>query len=120
MIRRFYSIASSSKICEYMEFYISMVSNGALTPRFLALDVGDPIWLGKKVSGIFTHDQMPNDKNIVMAATRTGLAPYISMLTSKLQCGSPRKFAVLHGAYHRWDLGYRSELQTVQYLCSNF
>ena len=42
LIRRFYSIASSSKICEYMEFYISMVSNGALTPRFLALDVGDP------------------------------------------------------------------------------
>jgi ferredoxin--NADP+ reductase len=120
LIRRSYSITSSSRTREYMEFYISMLSNGALTPRLFALKVGDPIWLGPKTSGIFTLDQVPKDKNIAMVATGTGLAPYISMLTSELQCGSPRMFAVLHGAYHSWDLGYRSELQTMQYLCQNF
>jgi len=120
MIRRPYSITSSSRNHEYMEFYISMVSTGALTPRLFALNVGDPIWLGPKVSGMFTLNQVPKEKNIVMVATGTGLAPYISMLTSELQCGSPRKFAVLHGAFHSWDLGYRSELQTMQYLCQNF
>jgi ferredoxin--NADP+ reductase len=26
---------------------------------------------------------------------------------------------VLHGAYHSWDLGYRSELLTLQHLCGN-
>lgn len=120
LIRRPYSITSSSKTREYMEFYISMLSTGALTPRLFALKVGDPVWLGPKTSGIFTLDQVPADKNIVMVATGTGLAPYISMLTSQLQCGSQRMFAVLHGAYHSWDLGYRSELQTMQYLCQNF
>ncbi len=120
LIRRSYSIASSSKNREYMEFYISLVSNGGLTPRLFALKVGDPIWLGPKVSGIFTLGQVPKEKHIVMVATGTGLAPYISMLTSELQCGNARRFAVLHGAYHSWDLGYRSELQTMQYLCSNF
>jgi len=119
LIRRSYSITSSSRTREYMEFYISMVSNGALSPRLFALKVGDPIWLGPKTSGIFTLDQVPKDKNIAMVATGTGLAPYISMLTSELQCGGPRMFAVLHGAYHSWDLGYRSELQTMQYLCQN-
>ncbi len=120
MIRNAYSITSSSRNREYLEFYISMVSNGCLTPRLFALKVGDPLWLGSKVSGIFTLNQVPSDKHIVMVATGTGLAPYISMLTSELQCNTPRKFAVLHGAYHSWDLGYRSELQTMQFLCPNF
>jgi len=120
LIRRPYSVTSSSKNKEYMEFYISMLSTGALSPRLFALNVGDPLWLGTKTSGIFTLSQVPADKNIVMVATGTGLAPYISMLTSELNCGTGRKFAVLHGAYHSWDLGYRSELQTMQFLCHNF
>ena len=120
LIRRPYSVTSSSKNKEYMEFYISMLSTGALSPRLFALKVGDPLWLGPKTSGIFTLNQVPADKHIVMVATGTGLAPYISMLTSELNCGTGRKFAVLHGAYHSWDLGYRSELQTMQFLCHNF
>ena len=35
-------------------------------------------------------------------------------------CGGPRRFAVLHGARHSWDLGYRSELMNLQHLCRNF
>ncbi len=44
----------------------------------------------------------------------------MSMLTTHLICGGPRRFAVLHGARHSWDLGYRSELLTLQHLCRNF
>ena len=97
-----------------------MLSTGAL-PRAVCLESGRPDRPGPKTSGIFTLNQVPKDQHIVMVATGTGLAPYISMLTSELQCRAPpRMFAVLHGAYHSWDLGYRSELQTMQYLCQNF
>jgi ferredoxin--NADP+ reductase len=120
LIRRAYSIASSSLTREYMEFYIALVTSGALTPRLFALNIGDRVWLSQKVTGLFTFDQVPEDKNIVMFATGTGLAPYMSMLTTHLICGSPRQFAVLHGARHSWDLGYRSELMTLQHLCRNF
>jgi ferredoxin--NADP+ reductase len=119
MIRRAYSIASSSLTREYLEFYINLVTSGALTPRLFALDIGDRLWLSPKVTGMFTLDQVPPDKNVVLIATGTGLAPYISMLTSELKCGSRQHFAVLHGAYHSWDLGYRSELLTLQHLCNN-
>jgi ferredoxin--NADP+ reductase len=102
-----------------MELYINLVSSGALTPRLFALNIGDHLWLSPKVAGMFTFDQVPEDKNVVMLATGTGLAPYISMLSTELRCGSPRRFAVLHGAYHSWDLGYRSELLTLQHLCKN-
>jgi ferredoxin--NADP+ reductase len=119
LIRRAYSIASSSLTREYMEFYVGLVSTGALTPRLFALNIGDHLWLAPKVTGMFTLDQVPEDKNIVMIATGTGLAPYMSMLSTQLRCGSHRRFAVLHGAYHSWDLGYRSELLTLQHLCRN-
>jgi len=120
MVRRAYSIASSSMINEYMEFYIGLVTSGSLTPRLFALQVGDHLHLSPRVAGIFTLDQVPENKNVVMIATGTGLAPYMSMLTSELTCGSPRRYAVLHGAYHSWDLGYRSELLALQHMCSNF
>jgi ferredoxin--NADP+ reductase len=119
LIRRAYSIASSSKTREYMEFYLGLVSTGALTPRLFALKVGDPLWLGPKVTGMFRLDQVPDGKHVVLIATGTGLAPYISMLSSEMNCGGPRRFAVLHGAFHSWDLAYRSELMNLQHLCKN-
>lgn len=120
LIRRAYSIASSSLTREYMEFYMALVTSGSLTPRLLALNLGDRLWLSQKVTGMFTLDQVPEDKHVAMIATGTGLAPYMSMLTTHLICGSPRRFAVLHGARHSWDLGYRSELTNLQRLCGNF
>jgi ferredoxin--NADP+ reductase len=113
LIQRAYSIASSSRTREYMEFYISLVTSGALTPRLFALDVGDRLWLSPKATGMFTLDQVPRDKHVIMVATGTGLAPYISMLTTEMPCGNPRRFAVLHGADHSWDLGYRPESEPV-------
>ena len=120
LIRRAYSVASSSLEHEYLEFYVGLVTSGALTPRLFALDLGSRLWLGPKVSGMFTLDQVAAEKNIVLIATGTGLAPYMSMLSTHLTCGGPHRVAVLHGAYHSWDLGYRSELLTLQHLCKNF
>lgn len=119
LIRRAYSIASSSLTREYMEFYVALVTTGALTPRLFALNIGDRVWLSTKVAGLFTFDQLPEIANIVMIATGTGLAPYMSMLSTHLMCGSTQRIAVLHGARHSWDLGYRSELMTLQHLCRN-
>jgi len=120
LIKRAYSIASSSVYREYLEFYVVLVPSGALTPRLFALAPGHRLWLGNKVSGLFTLDQVPHDQHVVLIATGTGLAPYVSMVRSQLTCGGPRRFAVLHGARHSWDLGYRSELETLDRMCSNF
>jgi ferredoxin--NADP+ reductase len=120
LIRRAYSIASSSLTREFMDFYINLVSNGALTPRLFALEVGDHLWLSERVVGLFTLDQVAPDRHIVMIATGTGLAPYMSMLRTHLRCNSKRQIMALHGAYHSWDLGFRDELLGLQHLCSNF
>jgi ferredoxin--NADP+ reductase len=120
LIKRAYSIASSSLGKEYLEFYIVRVPSGALTPRLFALSNGDPFWLSTKITGMFTLQDVELDKHIVLVSTGTGLAPYVSMLRTELACGDNRRFAVLHGARHSWDLGYRGELRTLDRICPNF
>jgi ferredoxin--NADP+ reductase len=110
LIRRAYSIASSSVACEYLELYITLVRSGALTPRLFALEPGDRLWLGPKITGRFTLDAAPDDADLVLIATGTGLAPYMSMLRTILPSEGGRRIAVLLGARHSWDLGYQSEL----------
>ena len=120
LIKRAYSIASSSKEKEYLEIYIRLVTSGALTPRLFALNIGDKLWMSDKAKGMFTLDQVPEDQNIILFATGTGVAPYMSMLRSNVIIREKRNYAVVHGAWNSWDLGYRSELLTIERLCPNF
>ncbi len=119
LIKRAYSIASASHWKQYMEFYITLVRSGALTPRLFALDVGDRLWLGQKFTGSFTLDPVPEGKRVILMATGTGLAPYMSMMRTLLHDQS-HEYVVIHGARHSWDLGYRSELSTMDRLSDKF
>lgn len=113
VIRRAYSVASLSLAKGYVEFYITLVRSGALTPRLFNLNIGDKIWLGSKFVGMFTLDQIHEDKNIILIGTGTGVAPYMSMLrTDALH--RKAKIVVVHGASNSWDLGYSSELTLLQ------
>jgi ferredoxin--NADP+ reductase len=119
MIRRAYSIASESRSDEYVEFYLTVVMSGELTPRLFNLKVKDRVYIGPKAVGVFTLDKAPG-KHLLMIGTGTGLAPYMSMLRSELVCNGPRQFVVVHGARFSWDLGYRSELSGLARHCANF
>jgi ferredoxin--NADP+ reductase len=120
MIRRAYSIASASIERRYLEFYLTLITSGQLTPRLFALNHGGRVFLGPKASGIFTLDRVAPEKAVVLVATGTGLAPYVSMLRTLLVDDSRRKFVVLHGARYSWDLGYRGELESLARLRPNF
>jgi len=120
LIKRPYSIASSSKAREYIEFYITLVRSGDLTPRLFALGVGGKVFLGPRFKGVFTLDSVPKGANIVMAATGTGLAPYMSMMRTSLSTLGGSRMAIIHGARHSWDLGYRSELITLTNVSPSF
>jgi ferredoxin--NADP+ reductase len=111
LVRRAYSIASSSRDGEYLEFYVTLVASGEFTPRLFALKEGDRIWVGPKATGLFTLDDVPGTADLLLLATGTGLAPYMSMLRGELlREGEARRIAVAHGARYSWDLGYRAEL----------
>lgn len=119
MIRRAYSIASGSREDEFLEFYLALVESGELSPRLFALKVEDRLFLGNKSTGMFTLERVPAEQHVLLVGTGTGLAPYVSMIRTELECGGPRKFVVLHGAHSSADLGYRTELTALARLCSN-
>ena len=111
LIRRAYSIGSASDQTGELEFYISLVASGGLSPRLLALREGDRVYLSPKVKGSFTLDAVPDDKNLVLISTGTGITPYISMVRSQAMATTGRKVAILQGVRHSWDLGYDEVLQ---------
>jgi ferredoxin--NADP+ reductase len=120
VIKRAYSIASSSVEKHYLEFYVTLIASGQLTPRLFALPYGGRLFLGPKASGMFTLDRVAPGKALILIATGTGLAPYMSMLRTMLVSDTSRRFVILHGARYSWDLGYRGELESLARIRPNF
>ncbi len=119
LIKRAMSIASGSSAPAELEFYVMLVHSGELTPRLFRLKPRSRLWIGRRAAGVYTLDRAPVGKHVFLAATGTGLAPHMAMLRSELECGSERRFIVVHGARHSWDLGYRAELETLAHHCPN-
>jgi ferredoxin--NADP+ reductase len=84
------------------------------------LTPGSQIHLGTKVAGLFTLSDVPAGRDLLFFATGTGVGPYLSMIRTHLACASGPRLAVVHGARHSWDLGYRGELTSLARLCPNF
>jgi len=119
LIQRPYSIASATRQLQQFEFYVSQVKSGQLTPRLFNLEPGDRIFVSKRIVGVFTLAETPENQDIVMIATGTGMAPYISFLRSYLISRPESKMAVIQGAAKQWDLGYYSELSFLENTFTN-
>jgi len=120
LIQRPYSIASATNQLEQFEFYISQVKSGQLTPRLFNLEPGDRIFVSKRIVGVFKLAETPPGCDIVMIATGTGMAPYLSFLRSYLTSRPESKMAIIQGAAKQWDLGYYSELTFLENTFDNF
>lgn len=122
-VRRPLSLASSPGDLETVELYIRYVSNPAsenpLTHLLWKLKAGDRLFARPAASGDFCIEKTTgaeDPRQRIFIGAGTGLAPFISMLRDKIHCqGSSdlSNYAVLHGARHESDLGYRSELESM-------
>jgi ferredoxin--NADP+ reductase len=111
---RAYSIASAPHE-ETLDFFIELVHEGQLTPQLWTLSLGDRIWMRRKIVGRFTLDETCTQH--IMAATVTGVAPYVSFLRAQAHAlhegrrDAPHEMLILHGASHSWEFGtYLDEL----------
>ncbi len=120
LIQRPYSIASANTETQQFEFYISQVKSGQLTPRLFNLEMGGRLFVSTRIVGVFTLADTPADCDVVMIATGSGLAPYISFLRSHITERPKTKMAIIQGAGHPWDLGYYSELTFLASAFANF
>ena len=82
--------------------------------------MGDRIYVGKRIVGVFRLADAPPDSDVVMIATGTGITPYVSFLRSHIMERPNSKMVVIQGATHQWDLGYFSELSFLNNTFPNF
>jgi ferredoxin--NADP+ reductase len=109
--KRSYSIASAAHARGTIELYLAYVPEGRFTPLVWALRPGERLWMDPEPKGHFTLARVPAETELVLVATGTGLAPYVSMLRTWSGAERWRRAVVLHGVRHPIDLGYREELE---------
>ena len=120
LIYQAYSIASSSLEREHVDFYVSFVEGSEFSRCLFNLKVGDRVFLGRKAADFFTVDQVPPRKHLLLVATGTGIAPFISMVRTLFRCNGKRVFVLIHGVCHSRNLGYHDELSSLMSRCRNF
>ena len=114
LIKRAYSIGSSPNESGFLEFYIAIVNQGALSPSLITLKEGDRIFCAPKITGHFTLEAVPHDSNLLLISTGTGIAPFISMITTTSTWESSRRITIIHGVRYLNDLGYRNEIEELK------
>lgn len=118
LIQRPYSIVSSPYEA-FLEFFVELVPQGDLTPRLWELKPGDHVLVRNRIVGAFTRDEKAGMTRHLMAATVTGIAPYISMIrTHRLDLergpAAEHQFAVVQGASRSWEFGvYKDEMTQI-------
>ena len=76
---RAYSL-TSGPYDDYLEFYSIKVQDGPLTSKLQHVKVGDTIKVGDKPTGTLILANLELGWHLVMMATGTGIAPFISLL----------------------------------------
>jgi ferredoxin--NADP+ reductase len=99
---------------DWLEFYIVLVRRSdkveapILTPRLFMLRQGERLYLGEKITGVFTLDPVKPDDTVVFLATGTGEAPHNYMLWELLRRGHRGRILSACCVRLRQDLAYRS------------
>ncbi len=107
-VKRSYSLASAPG--QPSEFYLTQVSDGALTPALFELKPGDAVWIDDRALGFFTLDYVPATQNLWLLATGTGLGPFVAMLRSPTVWERFSRIVLVHGVRKVEHLGYAAEL----------
>lgn len=110
LVKRPYSISSSPSNSEYVEFYIAILPEGEFTSRLETVKEGERIFMAPKMKGVFTLNPIPKGVDLIMVATGTGLAPYLSMVRTPDIWSNFGEITVVHGARYPHDLAYKEEL----------
>ena len=76
---RAYSL-TSGPYDDYLEFYSIKVQDGPLTSRLQHVSVGDKILVGEKPTGTLILANLELGGHLVMMASGTGIAPFVSLL----------------------------------------
>lgn len=107
---RAYSIVSAPWE-EHLEFLSVKVADGPLTSRLQHLAVGDRVFVGRKTTGTLVLDALKPGDTLIMFATGTGLAPFLSVLRDPETHERFERVIITHTVRRADELAYRALLE---------
>ncbi len=122
-----FSLSSPPEEKRYFEFYIKSASEYVMskfTSTLFKMFEGDLLYW-RNPAGSFTiedkkADGAPDTRRLVLVASGTGLAPFISYILHLKNIKSKREIILLHGAKYVLELGYYDLLKNMSTSDSNF
>jgi len=108
---RSYSVASAPGAP--LEFLLTEVGGGQLSPALIRAEPGTTVLVEPKPQGFFTLDWVPDAEELWMVATGTGLAPFLSMLRAGVALARFPRVVVVHGVREARHLAHAEELRAL-------
>ncbi len=106
---RAYSLVSANYE-EYLEFLSIKVEGGSLTSKLQHLKKGDKILISNKPVGTLVIDNLTPSKRLLLLATGTGIAPFISVIKDPDTYDRFEEIILVHGVRQVNDLAYKEYL----------
>ncbi len=104
-IVRAYSIASANYE-EHLEFYSIKVPGGPLTSRLQHIEPGSSLLVSTKPTGTLVLRDLKPGKRLILLATGTGIAPFVSIAKDPETYERFEQVILLRGARNNADLAY--------------
>jgi ferredoxin-NADP reductase len=115
-ITRAYSIASAPSDSNRFELCLNLVHEGKFSPHLFEMKPGDTVEMRPPLGQFVIRHP---DRDAVLIATGTGVAPFRSILRAHLTPTSPA-FTLLFGVRHENGLMYRDEFEEMANRFENF
>jgi ferredoxin--NADP+ reductase len=98
---------------ECLEIYFNIVPEGPLSPRLAELEVGDDIFVSDKPNGFLTIEEVPECKHIWLAATGTGVGPFLSILRGEDVWQRFDKVVLAYSVRDQSELAYQEQVDKI-------
>lgn len=102
-IWRAYSV-TSAEYDEVLEFFVVLIEGGPMSARFEQIQAGSTILLDKTAQGFFMPERFPDGRDLIMLATGSGIAPFLSMLQQPEIWQRFDTLALAHSVSYNTDL----------------
>lgn len=112
-IMRAYSIVSTN-YDDHLEFLSIKVPDGPLTSKLQNIKIGDDILVGPKTTGSLVCDYLLPKPNLVMLATGTGIAPFVSIVKDPATYDRFNNVYLFHTVREIAEITYKDVMDDLQ------
>jgi ferredoxin--NADP+ reductase len=97
----------------YQEIYFNIVPEGPLSPRLAELEAGDDIYVTDTPNGFLTIEEVPQCKHLWLAATGTGVGPFLSILKGNDVWQRFEKVVLAYSVRDLSELAYQEQVDKI-------